>query len=128
MAYITMMRQPTTIGADNYLYPYVGTNPTYQFYEVTLTATGTSPWILIPNDGIPVHCIMSFTGTATAQVNATDSPGSVVMGQVSGHNPITIAGIASGSATASANLAGYTAIQLDCTAYTSGNVTLSVRC
>jgi len=124
MAYVTMMRQPSTIGADNYQYP---NSSTYQFYEVTLSSVAKSLWILIPNDGLPVRCMLGFTGTATAEVDATASPGSVVTGAYAA-TPVTVALIASGSANASADAAGYTAIQLNVTAWTSGNVTLSVRC
>ena len=98
MAYVTMVRITDFPGRDNYIAPQA---PNFQYYEQTLTATGTSNWILIPNDGIPVQVMMSFSGTATAHVDVTDSPGSLITGVYTG-TPLTVQGIASGSSAAKA--------------------------
>lgn len=123
MAYVTMVRVTDYPGRDNLI---AANAPNFQFYEASLTATGTTDWILIPNDGIPVNVTMSFGGTATASVEGTNSPSSLIDGRASG-TPVAVAAIASGSATASADVKGYTAIRLNVSAYTDGGVKISVR-
>ena len=111
-----------------------------RFFQQTYTAAqsfsatgiGNGDTIFLPDtDWITLQVYLS--GTATYSVEGTCAPANVVSGNYTGPNPFTVAwtaistGLTAATTSQIASTQGFTAIRINITSYTGGNVVFSVR-
>jgi hypothetical protein len=104
---------------SNVLQPHAA-QPNYQWYETTYTTAGAQEWVYCP-DINPISVTLTPSGS-TAQIEATDSPPSVV---ASGSPNVVTWSAGPVTAATTALLQGFTAFRVNITVGT--NAKLSAR-
>ena len=148
MAYYALTRNPVVgpgtdniTNAPNLASGAISLNVTQvRFFQQTYTAAqsfaatgiGSGDTIFLPDtDWITLQVYLS--GTATYNIEGTCAPANVVSGAYTGPNPFTVAwtaistGLTAATTSQIAATQGFTAIRINITAYTVGNVVFSVR-